>query len=64
MYAGENRLYFDEDSASVVFNCNGIGIRNTALNNINLGDTSYDEDNPDTMIYIRLLENEKHLKRN
>ena len=24
--AGENRLYFDEDSGNVVFNCNGIGI--------------------------------------
>ena len=32
-----------------------MGILNIYLNNINLDDTSYDEDDPDTIIYVRLL---------
>ena len=37
-----------------LFNCNGIGILNTDLNNINL-DEKFDEDDPDTIILIRHL---------
>ena len=48
-------IYSNEDSSSVVFICNGMGILNIDLNNINLGDTNYDEDDPDTIILIRLL---------
>ena len=36
LYADENILYFDEDSSNVVFNCNGMGILNIELHNINL----------------------------
>ena len=32
-----------------------MGILNTDLNNINLDDTDYDEDDSETIIYIRLL---------
>ena len=32
-----------------------MGILNIDLNNINLEDTNYDEDDPDTIIHIRLL---------
>ena len=39
LYADENILYFSEDSRNVVFNCNGMSILNTNLNNINLEDT-------------------------
>ena len=55
MYADENLLYFNEDSINVIFNCNGIGILNIDLNNINLADSNYEEDDPDTIILIRLL---------
>ena len=34
-----------------------MGIFNTALNNINLDKTSYDENGTDTIIHSRLLEN-------
>ena len=54
-YADENILYFNEDSGNVVFTCNGTGILNIDLNNINLDDTNYDEDDPDTIILVRLL---------
>ena len=32
-----------------------MGIHNIDLNNINLNDTNYEEDDPDTIILIRLL---------
>ena len=54
-YADENILFFGEDSSNVVFICNGMSIFNIDLNNINLDDTNYDEDDPDTIILIRLL---------
>ena len=45
---------FNEDSVNVVFDCNGMDILNIDLNNINL-DNNFDEDDPDTIILIRLL---------
>ena len=54
LYAEENIFYFDEDSDNVVFSCNEMGILNTDLKNINLDD-NFDEDDPDTIILIRLL---------
>ena len=39
-YTVDNILYFNEDSANVVFPCNGMGIPNIDLNNINLDDTN------------------------
>ena len=54
LYIDQNILYFDGDSSNVVFYCNGMGILNIDLNNINFGDTNYDEDDPDTIILIRL----------
>ena len=55
LYEDENILYFNEDSINVVFNCIGIRILNIDLNNINLDNTNYDEDDPDTIIPVRLL---------
>ena len=55
MYADKNILYFNKDSDNVLFNCNGVGILNIDLNNIDLDYTNYKEDNPDTIILIRLL---------
>ena len=70
LYSDENILYFNEDSSNVVFICIGMGILNINLNNINLGDNNYDEDDPDTIIHVRLLawhikfEKRKELKKN
>ena len=67
-YEDENILYFNEDSGNVIFYCNGMGILNVDLNNINLDDTNYDEDDADAIILVRLLawhikfEKTKHLK--
>ena len=55
LYADENILYINEDSGNVVFICNGMGILNIDLNNINLDDSNYNEDDGDTIILVRLL---------
>ena len=54
-YADENKLYFNEDAGNVLFICIEMGILNIDLNIINLGNTNYEEDDPDTIILIRIL---------
>ena len=54
LYSDESILYFNEDSADVTFCCDEMGILSVNLNNINL-DNKFDEDDPDTIILIRLL---------
>ena len=53
LYACENILHFDKDSA-VVFIYSEMGILDIDLNNINLGN-DFDEDNPGSIVYVRLL---------
>ena len=47
-------MYFNKDSGDVVFSFNRMGILNIDLDNINL-DKNFDEDDPDTIILIRIL---------
>ena len=49
------KIYFNEDSGNVIFNCNEMGILNIDLNCINLVDNNFDEDNSGTVIHVRLL---------
>ena len=49
LYTDKNILYFNEDSGNVAFSCNEMGILNVDLDN------NFDEDDPDTIILIRLL---------
>ena len=53
LYADENVLYLNEDSGDAVFSYNEMGINYIDLNNSNL-DNNFDEDDPDTIIHIRL----------
>ena len=55
MYADENILYFNEGSSNVISNCNGMGILNIDLYNIDLDETNYEDHDPDAIILIRLL---------
>ena len=55
LYADDNILYFIEDSGNDIFSCIEMGILNIDFNNINLNDTNYDEDDPETIIHVRLL---------
>ena len=69
LYAYNNIFYFNEDSGDVIFSCYIMGILSIDLNNINLGETDCDEDDPETIIHIRLLtwhikfEKRKELKK-
>ena len=54
LYTDEHILYFDEVSGSVILPCNEMSILNIDLNNINL-DNNFDEDDPCTVILIKLL---------
>ena len=47
-------IHFNEDSGDAVFNYNETRIVNINLNNINL-DENFDEEDPNTIILIRLL---------
>ena len=49
----ENILYFNEDSGNGFCSSNETDIPNTDLNNINL-DNNLDEDDPNTIILIRI----------
>ena len=49
-----NILYFNEDSGNIKFSYNEIGIVTIDLDNINLDDTNYEEDDPNTIIIIRI----------
>ena len=51
----DNIIYFNEDSGDVRFFCNEMGILSVDLNNINFDDTNYDEDDPETIIHVRIL---------
>ena len=53
LYADDNILHFNEDSANALFVCNTVGNFSIDPNNINLG--NYDEDHPETVIHIRVL---------
>ena len=52
LYADDNIVCFNEDSGNAVFSCNEMGIPSKDLNNINLDDTNYDEDDPETINHI------------
>ena len=55
LYLDDNIIYFDEDSNDVTFFCNEMSILSIDLNSINLDDTNHNEDDPETIIHVRLL---------
>ena len=50
----EMKIYSNEDSGEVVFNCNEIGVVDIDLNHISLDD-NFDKDDPDTIVLGRHL---------
>ena len=55
LYADENILFFNEYFGNVIISSNEMGVLNIDLNNINLGNTNYEEYDSDTIIHIRRL---------
>ena len=58
--ADDKILYFHGDSCDVIFSCNKMGFFRIDLNNINLDDTNYNEDDPKTITHVRILA--RHIK--
>ena len=48
-------MFFNEDSSNVTFSRDEMGILRVDLDKINLGDVNFDEDHPETIIYVRLM---------
>ena len=48
----DNIVYFNEDSSNFMFSSNKMGIVSIDLNNIDLYDTNYYEDDPETIIFL------------
>ena len=55
LYVHGNILYFNENSGNAIFFYNEMGILSIDLNNIYLGYSNYDEDDPETIIHVRFL---------
>ena len=54
LYADENIVYFNEYFADVTYCCDEMSFLSVNLNNNNLDD-NFDEDDPDTISFVRLL---------
>ena len=52
LQAEDNIVYFNEDSGNFMFSSNKMGIVSIDLNNIDLYDTNYYEDDPETIIFF------------
>ena len=52
LQAEDNIVYFNEDSSNFMFSSNKMGIVSIDLNNIDLYDTNYYEDDPETIIFF------------
>ena len=63
LFADGDIIFFDGDSVNVTFSSDEIDILSVDLNNINLDDTSIDEDGPENIIYVRLIAWGNRLKR-
>ena len=55
LYTDDDIIYFHENFDNVIFSCNKVGILKIDLTKINLDDTNYNEDDPDTIIHLRLF---------
>ena len=62
LYADDGLLFFNEHFGDVKFCCDKMSILGVNLNNTNL-DNNFDEDNPDTIILIRLLDWHSKVKK-
>ena len=69
LFKDDNTICFNENSFDVTFSYNEMAILTKDFHNINLDDSNYDEDYPQTIIRVRvwlgivIFENVKHLKK-
>ena len=55
LFFGDDIIFVNEDPCYVTFFSDGRGVLSVDLNNINLDDVNFDEDDPETIIHNRLM---------
>ena len=55
LFADDDILFFNEDSVNVTFSSDKMGILSIDLNNINLDDDKFDDDDPEAIVQVRLM---------
>ena len=55
IFSNDDIIFISEDSGNVTFSSNEMGILSTDLNDINLDDVNFDEDDPEAIIHVRLM---------
>ena len=55
--------FFDEDSGNVTFSSDELGVLSIDLNNNNLDDINFDEDDSETIIHVRIMAWHNRLKQ-
>ena len=63
LFTSDNILSFDENSDNVTFFSDEVGIISEDLSNINLDDVKFYEDDPETIIYVRLMDWRNRFKK-
>ena len=54
-FSNDDIVFFNKDSGNATFSSDEMHILSVGLNNINLDDTNFYEDNSETIIYVRLM---------
>ena len=55
IFSNDDIVFISEDSGNVTFSSNEMSILSTDLNDINLDDVNFDEDDPEAIIHVRLM---------
>ena len=55
LFTDDDILFFDGDSVSVTYFSDELGILSVDINNINLDDVNFYEDDHETIIHVRLM---------
>ena len=55
LFPGDDIDFFNENSDNVTFSKDEMEILSVVLSNINLDDINFDEDDPETIIHVRLM---------
>ena len=63
LFTDDDKLFFDENSCNVRFPSDEIGFLSLDLNNINLDDVNFEEDDPETHISLMVWRNKSKKRK-
>ena len=55
LFSNDSIIFVNEDSNNITLLSDEMGFLSVDLNNINLDDANFDEDDPETIIHVRLM---------